>query len=59
MITTIIKFRPGESRGKLRGYTITQIRDGVRTSVDVIAINGRAALDAVRAIAGNAQQVAA
>lgn len=59
MITTIIKHNPGQSRGKLRTYTITQVRDGARTSIDVIALNGRAALDAVRAIASNTQQVAA
>ena len=59
MITTIIKCNPGQQRGRLRGYTITQIRDGVRTSIDVIALNGRAAVDAIRAIADNTTRVAA
>ena len=59
MITTIIKCKPGAGRGKLRGYTITQVRDGVRTSIDVIAANGRAAIDAIRGINSKSQQVAA
>jgi hypothetical protein len=48
MITTIIKCQPGEHRGRLRGYTITTIRDGVRSTYAVIALNGRQALDAAR-----------
>lgn len=60
MLTTIIKCNPGQQHGRLRGYTITQVVEGKRVSLDVIALNGRAALDAVRAMASNTQrQVAA
>lgn len=57
----IIKCNPGQHRGKLRGYTITQIAGGMRVSIPVIALNGRAAVDAVRAMttATPSQQVAA
>lgn len=51
MIATIIRCNPGQHRGALRGYTVTQIRDGARTSIDVIARNGRDAVNAVRALA--------
>ena len=47
-MTTIIKCNPGEHRGRLRGYTITTIRDGVRSTYAVIALNGRQALESAR-----------
>jgi len=51
MIATIIRCNPGQQRGGLRGYTVTQIHDGARTRIDVIARNGRDAVTAVRAMA--------
>lgn len=54
MQTTIIKCNPGEHRGRLRGYTITVIRDGQRTPINVIAKTGRDAMERVRYLLGDA-----
>ena len=59
MQTTIIKCNPGEHRGRLHGYTITTIRDGVRFSYAVIALNGRAALESARIAMGDRSPKAA
>jgi hypothetical protein len=44
----IIKPRPGDNRGRLRGYTVTQIANGKRRVLDVMALNGREAVELVR-----------
>lgn len=49
---TIIKPRPGDNHGRLRGYSITLIAAGKRRTLDVLALNGRAALDLVRGVHG-------
>lgn len=60
MQTTIIKCHPGSQRGKLRGYTITIIRDGARCVHTVIAENGMKAVQAAaRAMGDTAPKVAA
>ena len=58
---TISSATLGSSAASCCGYTVTQIAGGMRVSIPVIAINGRAAVDAVRAMttASPSQQVAA
>jgi hypothetical protein len=53
MLTTIIKHIPGGGRGKMRAYSITTVANGRRSTLDVLAMNGRAAIDLVRAASGN------
>ena len=60
MITTLIKHLPSQRHGRLHGYRITQIINGRRSTLDVLALNGRAALDLVRQTGSqNAQRGAA
>lgn len=49
---TIIKPRPGDNHGRMRGYSITQVIAGKRRTLDVLALNGRAAIDLVRGVHG-------
>ena len=51
MLTTIVKCKPGQRRGALRGYEITQITPGHREVFAVIAKNGIEAINAVRGLA--------
>lgn len=45
---TVIRCNPGQQRGKLRGYTITQVCAGVRKVYEVIALNGKQAIECVK-----------
>jgi hypothetical protein len=59
MLTTIIKHIPGGGRGKMRAYKIITIGGGKRSTLDVLALNGRAAIDLVRAAGQQPKRVAA
>jgi hypothetical protein len=59
MITTIIKHIPGGGRGKMRAYSITTVAGGKRSTLDVLALNGRAAIDLVRAAGQQPKRVPA
>ncbi len=59
MLTTIIKHIPGAGRGKMRAYKITTVLNGKRSTLDVLALNGRAAIDLVRAAGQQPKRVAA
>lgn len=48
-LTTIIKSKPGERRGSLRGYQVIQYGDGIRREYDIIAKSG---VDAINQLQG-------
>jgi hypothetical protein len=45
----IVKCNPAQHRGALRGYTVTTISAGQRRTYDLIARNGKEAVELVRA----------
>ena len=59
MLTKIIKHIPGAGRGKMRAYQITTVAGGKRSTLDVLALNSRAAIDLVRAASQQPKRVPA
>lgn len=48
----IIKPRPAHNHGRMRGYQITQVANGKRRVLDVLALNSIEAVNVVRGLVG-------
>ena len=49
----IIKPRPAHNHGRMRGYSITQVANGKRRVLDVLALNSIEAVNVVRGMSGS------